>query len=89
MNKTAKEMFEDLGYEFIYKNKYEVKYAKEDIFFSKMLNQKCYASSIIINFERNDFHKLGSYITFEELKAVNKQIDELEQKHNIKESEYQ
>lgn len=74
---SAKEMFEALGYKLVYKNKYEVKYKKP--YEVNQFLPKEFASfyEIVINFGYKTIYKKGSYMTFDELKAINKQIEEL------------
>ena len=78
MNKSAKEMFEELGYE-VNENEWNLTYSKDII-----LNQ-FYTSPITINFrkfndkviEKYDFNGKSVPIFMYELKAINKQIEEL------------
>ena len=75
---TAKEMFEKLGYEIQYISKNQVIYKQEHSFGD--------CKQIIINYLPNtnrgfyvnySVENQGGYISFEELQAINKQIEEL------------
>lgn len=74
---TAKEMFEKLGYKLDYKNKYQAVYKKPDEVNPYVLKELAMYYKITISFKWKCVYKKGSYITFEELKAINKQIEEL------------
>ena len=67
--KTAKEMFEELGYEPFGKNSKYICYRKNMWFIEFDLDQKC-----ILTSKPNTTFNL---ITFEELQAINKQVEEL------------
>lgn len=75
MNKTAREMFEALGYAMIENNDDGIAYAKGDsrIIFYKIDNLKSVSA---INLDVM-FGDLEHCITMDELKAINKQCEEL------------
>lgn len=76
--KTAKEMFEELGYE-CNENEWDLTYSKT------IINNQFYTSPITINFrkmgdetiEKYDFNGNSVPINLLELKAINKQIEDL------------
>lgn len=77
---TAKEMFEELGYEITFENKYTLTYTKKffvsdehQIEFYK--NIKCFASKCWSDSPFEDAKPFE--LNMEELKAINKQIEEL------------
>lgn len=75
---SAKEMFEELGYKLKYKNKYKIMYIKPDVFLNAVLPLDLYQYyKIIINRKDEIIEKYGSAITFEEIQAINKQVEEL------------
>lgn len=80
MNKSAREMFEDLGYDEIYQNKHYMFYVKD------LVNTSEYERDCIhleFNFDTKTFNKTYGddntvyEITVEELKAINQQCKEL------------
>lgn len=76
--KSARELFEELGYKLKYKNKYEIMYIKPDVLLNKILPLDLYQYyKIIINRKYEIIEKYGSAITFKELQAINQQISEL------------
>ena len=76
--KSARELFEELGYKLKYKNKYEIMYIKPDVLLNKVLPLNLYQYyKIIINRKYEIIKKYGSAITFKELQAINQQINEL------------
>ena len=74
---SAKEMFEELGYKLAYKNKYEAKYKKPDEVNEFVLKEFASFYEIVISFKYKTIYNKRSYITFDELKAINKQVEEL------------
>lgn len=75
---SAKEMFEELGYKLKYKNKYVIMYIKPDVILNEVLPLDLYQYyKIIINIQYQFIEKYGSSISFEELQAINKQVEEL------------
>ena len=74
---SAKEMFEELGYKLAYKNKYEVKYKKPDEVNEFVPKEFASFYEIVISFRYKTIYKKRSYITFDELQAINKQVEEL------------
>ena len=76
--KSARELFEELGYKLKYKNKYEIMYIKPDVLLNKVLPLDLYQYyKIIINRKYEIIKKYGSNVTFKELQAINKQVEEL------------
>lgn len=76
--KSARELFEELGYKLKYKNKYEIMYIKPDVLLNKVLPLDLYQYyKIIINRKYKIIKKHGSAITFKELQAINQQVNEL------------
>lgn len=69
---TAREMFEELGYEY---KEYEgqISYTK----WEKDCVDEYYPSSIDFDLKDKSISKVMCYIDFEEIKAINKQIEEL------------
>lgn len=79
--KSARELFEELGYKLKYKNKYEIMYIKPDVLLNKVLPLDLYQYyKIIINRKYEIIKKYGSTITFKELQAINQQVNELGRK---------
>ena len=76
---TAKEMFEELGYELKYQNEWDIKYVKE------IKPHQYWKSPITIDFRIHGDNEVYKYdkemkagiISFKELKAINKQVEEL------------
>lgn len=66
--KTAKEMFEDLGYKVTANNKYFLEYEKEEETIGFFKNDK--------TFFKQNYIEAGD-ITMQELKAINKMVKEL------------
>lgn len=75
----AKEMFEELGYKFDGENEWDLTYSKT------IIENQFYTSPITINFrkfgdntiEKYDINANSVPISLSELKAINKQIEEL------------
>ena len=68
---SAKEMFEQLGYELTNNEYPEIRYMQKDYCISFYLDDKC------IECYHNDFYTTSCSIELEELQAINKQIEEL------------
>ena len=80
MNKSAREMFEELGYDEIYQNKHYMFYVKDLV---NTPEYERYCIHLEFNFDTKTFNKTYGddntvyEITVEGLKAINKQIEEL------------
>lgn len=71
--KSAKELFEELGYKLIENDKEEIEYKKELEFNNYFIGFWRYSKK----FFKTDSCDLAIDITLDELKAINKQIEEL------------
>lgn len=80
MNKSAKEMFEELGYNEMYQNKHYMFYVKDLVDTPEYERDSIHLE---FNFDTKTFNKTYGddnsvyEITLEELQAINKQIEEL------------
>lgn len=79
MNKTAKEMFEELGYELKKNSLWFLSYEKETTYdgidvITFIYKDKCIQNYNIFPVDR---HLTTKDVTLEELQAINKQIEEL------------
>lgn len=70
---TAKEMFEKLGYEIVTNNSRRIKYADKDT----RLDKEIEFNLIKKAFRKGDSDYFSYFITLKELKAINKQVEEL------------
>ncbi len=75
--KSAREMFEELGYKLKYKNRYEIEYIKPYEDNNYVPKEFACFYRIKINVVWKTISKVGSYISFSEHKAINKQLEEL------------